>query len=247
MRSGSITGRACGGSHGLGFDPAAVTGSKGATREASGGAEAWSRFKGSRRIGPARPELRPPLDGCAWAAVNALEAQANLHGLEVARPDVSERDEIFAFMRRVRVGLLGESCVPRTYQGPDSIDPDFCEFERHYHATTGSGHFLLLRELGADIAGSGALLRVDEDRVELKKMYLDDRLRGCGLGSKLLDALLAISASDGYRTVQLRTRPKMTAAIALYESRGFERTTSLLAPCYLFYELQLQRRQARAA
>lgn len=245
MQSGSITGLTRGGTHALGFDPVSV--SKGATRQESGSAEAWSGFKGSKRVGPPGPELRPPLDGCAWAALNALEAQANLHGLEVARPDVSERDEIFAFMRRVRVGLLGERCVPRTYRGPDSIDPDFCEFERHYHATTGSGHFLLLRELGVGIAGSGALLRVDEDRVELKKMYLDDRLRGCGLGSKMLDALIAIAASDGYRTVQLRTRPKMTAAIALYESRGFERTSSLLAPCYLWYELPIERRQARAA
>ena len=70
----------------------------------------------------------------------------------------------------------------------------------------------------ADSAGYGF---VDEETPELSIAIVPSR-RGTGLGSELLDALLARSRTDGHAAVSLSVEAE-SPAIGLYERHGFAR------------------------
>ena len=96
-----------------------------------------------------------------------------------------------------------------------------------------------LRELPASYAGHGGAFWValEGDRLvgtagvfpvgphiyELRKMYLDDRVRGHGLGRRLLETAVAWARGQGGRQLVLDTMEKMTRAIEFYETHGFVR------------------------
>lgn len=58
---------------------------------------------------------------------------------------------------------------------------------------------------------------------ELRKMYLDPRARGAGLGKRLLDTAVAFARSRGATALVLDTLDSMSRAIAFYEANGFTR------------------------
>ena len=62
---------------------------------------------------------------------------------------------------------------------------------------------------------------VDEETPELSIAIVPSR-RGTGLGSELLDALLAKARADGYDAISLSVE-KDSPAVGLYERHGFER------------------------
>jgi putative acetyltransferase len=59
--------------------------------------------------------------------------------------------------------------------------------------------------------------------VELKRMYVDGRRRGAGLGKGLLRELESWACESGFRAIVLETGIKQLAAIAMYERSGYER------------------------
>jgi ribosomal protein S18 acetylase RimI-like enzyme len=64
-----------------------------------------------------------------------------------------------------------------------------------------------------------------EGTVNVFAMWVDPGMRGVGVGGALLDAGLAWAGSAfPRRPVRLEVNPKQTAAVRLYESRGFRRT-----------------------
>src|SRR5205085_11835242 len=73
----------------------------------------------------------------------------------------------------------------------------------------------------------GGLVRYDDDRAELKRMYVAPEDRGRGLGRRVLEELESAARALGYRGVVLETGIKQVEAIALYESAGYEPI-----PCY---------------
>lgn len=72
-----------------------------------------------------------------------------------------------------------------------------------------------------EIAGMGALTRLDEEYGEVKRIYLYPAFRGKGLSLPLMEQLLSDARSYGYRHVRLDTFPAMTAALGLYDKLGF--------------------------
>ena len=69
--------------------------------------------------------------------------------------------------------------------------------------------------------GVGPLAGGPEDVCELRKMYFLPELRGSGVGTRLLEDILAAARGAGYRRCYLETRGNMIAARRLYERRGF--------------------------
>ncbi|MBS0408304.1 MAG: MarR family transcriptional regulator [Proteobacteria bacterium] len=55
----------------------------------------------------------------------------------------------------------------------------------------------------------------------LRLLLLEPEARGLGLGQRLTDACLAFARAEGYREVVLWTHTVLTAARAIYASRGF--------------------------
>lgn len=76
---------------------------------------------------------------------------------------------------------------------------------------------------GDEVAvGCGGFRRIDDDRCELKRMYVAPEARGRGLARLLLERLEEEAARLGYSAVWLETGTEQPEAIALYESSGYE-------------------------
>lgn len=76
---------------------------------------------------------------------------------------------------------------------------------------------------GAELAGIGALKRLDEQRGELKSMRVDDRFRGTGVGRALLRHIVEEARGRGMTSLWLETgsTAEFLPAKRLYESEGF--------------------------
>ncbi|WP_295124612.1 GNAT family N-acetyltransferase [uncultured Leifsonia sp.] len=77
-------------------------------------------------------------------------------------------------------------------------------------------------EVGAAL-GMAALVDKADGTAELKRMFVRPEARGRGLAAGLLRAVEAQAAVAGIPLLRLETGPLQHAAIALYESRGYER------------------------
>lgn len=82
--------------------------------------------------------------------------------------------------------------------------------------------FCSLRADG-ELLGVGALKRLDAEHAEIKSMHTAQAARGRGVGRAMLDHLLGLARSRGYRRVSLETgtMAEFAPARALYSSAGF--------------------------
>jgi putative acetyltransferase len=76
---------------------------------------------------------------------------------------------------------------------------------------------------GGELAGIGALKRLDAERGELKSMRVDDRFRGTGVGRAILRHIIDDAREQGMTSLWLETgsTPEFLPAQRLYESEGF--------------------------
>lgn len=84
-----------------------------------------------------------------------------------------------------------------------------------------AGAFVLAISDGSAVAGGG--WRDHEGAAEIKRMWVDARWRGAGLGRRLLEHLEGLARAQGYRVARLDTNAALTEAIALYERAGYRR------------------------
>jgi putative acetyltransferase len=127
------------------------------------------------------------------------------------------RDDAAA-VREIVFGVLEEFGLAPDHAG---TDVDLSDVELHYQAR-GGGFWVVEDGRGRIVGTCGLWLDPDEHaRCELRKMYLRPEWRGRGLGRQLLETALDHARRTGRTRVELETNRAMTAAIALYESRGF--------------------------
>jgi ribosomal protein S18 acetylase RimI-like enzyme len=82
------------------------------------------------------------------------------------------------------------------------------------------GLVLLARRAGQPV-GCGALKLSDPGVAELKRLWVDGRLRGRGIGRRLLDELERRAGEAGRRLVRLDSNGALVEALALYRSSGY--------------------------
>ena len=82
------------------------------------------------------------------------------------------------------------------------------------------GIFYLVKIDGL-LAAMGGLRGLNQDSVEVKRIYVRPAFRGLRLGEHILTRLLADAKSFGYRGVCLETGPFMKSAHKIYESNHF--------------------------
>ena len=76
-----------------------------------------------------------------------------------------------------------------------------------------------------EIAGCGALKRLDQKGGEIKSMRVADKFLGRGVGRAILNHLISEARSRGMESLWLETGESeaFTPALRLYESAGFKR------------------------
>lgn len=107
--------------------------------------------------------------------------------------------------------------------GYAGVDPEMDDMYAAYNNTL-SAYYVV--EVAGEIEGVGGfapLVGTEPGTVaELRKMYLSSRLRGQGLGQKLLDLCIQGAQQRNYSTMYLETVPIMKSAQSMYLRNGFE-------------------------
>lgn len=79
-----------------------------------------------------------------------------------------------------------------------------------------------IAEVDGERAGSVFVVRQSATVAKLRLLILKPEARGLGLGGRLVDECIAFARAAGYRRMVLWTQSNLTAARAIYASRGFE-------------------------
>jgi GNAT superfamily N-acetyltransferase len=154
--------------------------------------------------------------------------------IELVRADTSEKIE------KVREMI-------RRYARSLDFDLSFQGFDEEMAGLPGdyappSGRLLLAAE-GDETAGCVALRKIGEGLCEMKRLFVNPRCRGKGVGRLLGEAIIREARGLGYKRMRLDTVPAMKPAIGLYRSLGFEEISPYCynpIPGAKFFELRLE-------
>ena len=83
-----------------------------------------------------------------------------------------------------------------------------------------AGH-VFFAEWNGEIAGTFALLKVDDNVYELSKMAVDEKFQGRKIGNRMLEAAIQKAAELGAKKLILYSNTILEPAIHLYEKYGF--------------------------
>lgn len=127
------------------------------------------------------------------------------------------------------------------FKGVDWVD-EMHRFAQTYRQP--DGH-ILLAELDGAAVGCVMYRRLDNNRCEMKRLFVDEQAHGHSVGRDLVDAIVASARAAGFREMLLETSVFQHEAQSLYESAGCQRTAPYhdddphLAHLKVFYALPL--------
>jgi DNA-binding MarR family transcriptional regulator/N-acetylglutamate synthase-like GNAT family acetyltransferase len=78
-----------------------------------------------------------------------------------------------------------------------------------------------IAEVDGERAGCVFLVRKSATVAQLRLLVVSPEARGLGLGGRLTDECIAFARAAGYRRIMLWTQSNLSAARAIYQSRGF--------------------------
>ena len=81
-----------------------------------------------------------------------------------------------------------------------------------------------MRTAGTVWTDADAFRPIDEQRCEIKRVYVRPEFRGRGIGRALLTWLIDEARRESYREMLADTMPVMREALEMYDRTGFERT-----------------------
>jgi GNAT superfamily N-acetyltransferase len=175
-----------------------------------------------------------PLSARALLTCSELFSNGSRDSFQFLLAGARDRDEIIRFVRlqRTRLGVDPE-------QGADgrSTIEDLKSIEKFYGR--GHGRFFIFTD-GLGTVGTVGYTRVGLASCEIKRIYLDERVRGKGEGRRLVEMAIRNAREDGYRTMILQTRPEMSDALNLYEKLGFKKDATRSNDSVYFYSLDLR-------
>lgn len=83
---------------------------------------------------------------------------------------------------------------------------------------------LLIAYDDSEAAGCGALLAINKEVCEMKRMYVRPAFQGKGIGRKIVQRLIEEADNIGYKRIRICLNTFMYTAQALYRSLGFYET-----------------------
>ncbi|HEX8745882.1 MAG TPA: GNAT family N-acetyltransferase [Pyrinomonadaceae bacterium] len=103
---------------------------------------------------------------------------------------------------------------------PETTDADLEDIEESYFKR--GGIFEVLEDTEGNLAGTVGLYALDGETCELRKMYFAPKLRGRGLGRRVLERTVENARRLGFKTMRLETASVLEKAIRLYTRFGFK-------------------------
>ena len=80
---------------------------------------------------------------------------------------------------------------------------------------------LWIAEIGGDIVGSAAIVRVDDNTAQFRWFLVDEKYQYMGIGSRLIKTALDFCRENNYRHIFLWTFKGLDPARRLYDKAGF--------------------------
>lgn len=152
--------------------------------------------------------------------------------------NVSVRSATNADCERVQnlvFGILREYDLQPDLNGTDA---DIADIEAAY--INRNGIFELLEDENGNLLGTVGLYPINDEKIELRKMYFAKDFRGKGYGRKTLQRMIETARKLGYKQIYLETAGVLKEAVALYKSSGFQPTCEKHTPrCDQAYFLNL--------
>jgi ribosomal protein S18 acetylase RimI-like enzyme len=99
-----------------------------------------------------------------------------------------------------------------------NIDEELSRFPEKYDEPDGA--FFIAKE-NDNIIGCAGLKKMDDKTCEMKRLFVNDKYRGKGLGKKLVEMIIEAAKSKNYEKMQLDTLNTMENALAIYYKAGF--------------------------
>jgi GNAT superfamily N-acetyltransferase len=146
-------------------------------------------------------------------------------------------DDDSAAIRAVLVAVMAEYGLSSDLEADDA---DIHNVVASYAERGGS--FRVVTSIEGDVVGCGGLYPIDERQAEIRRMYLLPKVRGFGIGRKLLEELISLAEERHFERVVLETASVLKEAISLYRKRGFvpvERRSTSIRQCDQAYALEL--------
>ena len=179
-----------------------------------------------------------PAGQAEWAAYDRLSdelANSLISGLSQEESErlVAAMAEVDRLMRRSAIQLDVEA--PETPDSRRCIASYFAElnerFDGGFDPGKGRPHdeatlrppagWLVIARIDGQPVGCGAVTRLGEDVVEIKRMWTAPDARGQGVARRILVRLEEIATSIGARIVRLDTNSTLSEAQAFYRSAGY--------------------------
>lgn len=106
------------------------------------------------------------------------------------------------------------------YLALQNFDEEIAHLDKKYGFPFGR---LYLACVDSQPAGCIALRKLDDERCEMKRLYVRDCFRGLRIGSLLLERIVDDARNIGYKAMLLDTLPFLKSALHLYEKFGFRK------------------------
>lgn len=146
-----------------------------------------------------------------------MNQNTSVNEIHIFRPGSSEEIEETRRLFREYVSELG---VPLCFQ---KFEEELAGLPGVYSPPTGA---LFLAKAGVQLAGCGALRRLDANTGEMKRLYVRKEHRRAGIGLRLAKVIEAEAKKLQYRLLRLDTLESLAPALALYQVLGFRRITA---------------------
>lgn len=125
------------------------------------------------------------------------------------------KEQVIRFLRRIWLEL------GRPWDS-DGREKDFFAIPQTYQAA--GGEFWVALNDEDEAIGTIALVPINQDEVELARLYLDQNYRGRGLGRDLVQLVISKAKEKGFKVIKLDTSKKLARAYDLFRKMGFRVT-----------------------
>jgi N-acetylglutamate synthase-like GNAT family acetyltransferase len=102
-----------------------------------------------------------------------------------------------------------------TYQ---NIDDELMNFPQKYEEPDGT--FIIAKD-NDNVIGCVGLRRLEENICEMKRLFVNDKYKGNGIGRKLVEIIIEEAKIKNYKRMRLDTLKTMESALNIYHKNNF--------------------------